>query len=490
MLKKVKKWLTAKSQNANKLAKKEQLKHAAILLLVGGVSYGFYCYSSTARKNPVKQEEAHFDGVFESTFNQGSDEALIVQQQHQIDSLKELMTANEKKQHEEIKAKVPDEDTKSLVQAMQKQLAELAQENKKTNEQLQVALLSTRQASLGGIIKPPTREEIEGRQKQRHRVEKELLAHSGLETVQFNGRKKTNKEIRTSKNYVWAGTFVEGVLLTGIIGDAGINGSKNMGTALIRLTSGGIMPNNQHSHLEDCSALVSTYGDLSGSSVVLHLETLSCAGKDINFEQKAYGSVFDLDAMQDLRGTSILKTKPLLGYSAAAGMLAGFGDGLKNLNTAQSINPGAGTITTYGSASALGQSAVGGALSNPANRISDYVMRIADIYHPLVVARAGRHVSVLFTKGFWIDKEHQVYESGKSINEGFSENNSGVTTTISRAYESTAQGSEDNNALLKANSEEPRMQTNPRLENHFLSQQGEPTTPLFSTVQNEEPAHD
>ncbi|HAT6349418.1 TPA: hypothetical protein JAJ33_002519, partial [Legionella pneumophila] len=46
MFKKIKRWLTLKPQNANKLAKKEQLKHAAILLLVGGASYGFYCYSS------------------------------------------------------------------------------------------------------------------------------------------------------------------------------------------------------------------------------------------------------------------------------------------------------------------------------------------------------------------------------------------------------------------------------------------------------------
>ena len=488
MLNKIKKWVATKTQNANKLAKKEQIKHAAVLLLVGGVSYGFYCYSSAERKKPVAQVESHFDGVFDSKFNQGSDEALIEQQQHQIDSLKELVMANEKKQQVHALAPAPDKDTKALVAAMQEQLARLEEENKKTNEQLQVALLSTRQASLV-TVRPPTREEMEVKQKQRHQTERELLARSGLETVQFNSRKRKNKEVRTSKNYVWAGTFVEGVLLTGILGDAGINGSKNMGTALIRLTSGGIMPNNQHSHLEDCMALVSTYGDLSGSSVVLNLQTLSCAGKDINFEQKAYGSVFDLDAMQDLRGTSILKTKPLLGYSAAAGMLAGFGDGLKNLNTAQTFNPGAGTITTYGQASTLAQSAAGGALSNPANRISDYVMRVADIYHPLVVARAGRKVSVMFTKGFWIDKEHQVYESGKSINEGRVENESGVTTTISRAYEGSQDHSDEGSSLLKANGQEPMMQV-PRIENKLLSQQGRPTTPLFSTVQNEEPLHD
>lgn len=489
MLKKIRQWLRSQSQNANKLAKKEQLKHAAILMLVGGASYGFYCYSSAEQKKPATQEEVPFESIFESTFNQGSDEALLLQQQQQIDSLKELVAENNKKQQATIPDNSEEPQTKALMKAMEEKLSRLEEDNKKMNEQLQVALVSTRQASLVNL-RPPTREELEARQKKKHQAERELLTHSGLETVQFMHLKKRNKEERTTKNYVWAGTFAEGVLLTGILGDAGINGSKNMGTALIRLTSGGIMPNNQHSHLEDCMALASTYGDLSGSSVVLHLETLSCAAKNINFEQKVYGSVFDLDAMQDLRGTSILKTKPLLTYSAAAGMLAGFGDGLKNLNTAQTINPGAGTITTYGQASALAQSAAGGALSNPANRISDYVMRIADIYHPLVVARAGRRVSVLFTEGFWIDKEHQVYESGRAINKGRGANEPATTTRISRAYESKTQPPADDSLLADSNHQQPMIQTANSGNNSLFAQREQSATPLFSTVQNEEPLHD
>ena len=482
MLKKLKKRLARKSGgNANKLAKKEQLQHAAVLLLIGLGSYGFYCYSSGEQKNKVKQEEAHFDGVFDSKFNQGSDEALIEQQQQQIDSLKELVTVKEKSQHEASIAPEPDETTKALVQAMQEQLAHLEEENKKMNEQLQVALLSSQQASQGMTLLPPSREEMDAKHKNRQRLEREMLSKAGLETVNFNSRKKTLREERTARNYVWAATFVEGVLLTGVLGDAGINGSKNMGTAMIRFTSGGIMPNNQHSYLEGCFALVSTYGDLSGSSVVMHLETLSCAGNNINFEQKVYGSVFDLDAMQDLRGTSILKTKPLLTYSAAAGVLGGIGTGITNYGSAQAFNPSNGTVTTYSPMSMV-QSAAGGGISNPANRIADYVMRIADIYHPLVVAHAGRRVSVLFTKGFWIDKEHQVYESGKSIDEGRAEKENNVITTISRASDSSTGGTQEPYPTS--------LETSTRIEQNFLSQQGQPTSPLFSTIQNEEPPHD
>lgn len=489
MLKKIKGWLSKTARgNANRLAKKEQMKHLGILLFILICSFGFYRYSASEHQKPLKQDDVAFDGVFDSVFNQSSDEALIEKQQHQIDELQDVLKNNEKNQAATDKGSSPDSEIKTLMVTMQEKLNHLEEENKKTNEQLQVALLQNSQLQQVAAH-PPTREEMAARLQQKHEAEREIYSHAGLETVHFHTRKKHHLDEHTSKNYVWAGTFAEGVLLTGILGDAGINGSKNMGTAMIRLTSNGIMPNNQHSHLEGCFALVSTFGDLSGSSVVLHLETLSCASQSINFEQKAYGSVFDLDAMQDLRGTSILKTKPLLSYTAAAGALAGFGDGLKNYGTAQTYNPGAGTVTMYGTGQAIAQSAAGGALSNPANRISDYVMRIADLYHPLVVAKAGRRVSVLFTKGFWIDKDHQVYESGKSIDEGHAQNEPGVTTTVSRVTNVEQVTSEGGVASLP-NTLEPLQGATSHAEEDFIQQQGASSMPTYLPMKNTESLHD
>ena len=482
MLKKLKQRLSKKSQsNANKLAKKEQMKHLGVLMVILACSFAFYRLSETQSKKPTKQDELKFDGVFDSGFNQGSDEALIEKQQSQIDEIKDLIKRNEKTQLNDST-----EETKTLLLKMQEKLSILEEQNKKTNEQLQVALLQNAQHQAQNV-QPPTREEMAARLKQKQQAEREIYSHAGLETVHFKGSKKNKFERHTANNYVWAGTFVEGVLLTGIIGDAGINGSKNMGTAMIRLTSNGIMPNEQRSRLEGCFVLVSTFGDLSGSSVVLHMETISCAGKSINFEQKAYGSVFDLDAMQDLRGTSILKTKPLLSYTAAAGALAGIGDGLKNYGVAQTVNPGAGTVTMYGTGQAIAQSAAGGALSNPANRISDYVMRIADIYHPLVVARAGRRVSVLFTKGFWIDKEHQVYESGKAIDENHVQNEPGVVTTVSE-INSVEQQVVAPPIGTPLNSLQTNFQGSLPSEQEFIQQQELPHMPTVSPVQ--ESPHD
>src|SRR3990167_7294656 len=141
MLKKLKQRLSQKSQpNANKLAKKEQMKHLGILVVILACSFAFYRLSETQSKKPTKQDELKFDGVFDSGFNQGSDEALIEKQQSQIDEIKDLIKRNDKTQLNDST-----EETKTLLLKMQEKLSILEEQNKKTNEQLQIALLQNAQ---------------------------------------------------------------------------------------------------------------------------------------------------------------------------------------------------------------------------------------------------------------------------------------------------------------------------------------------------------
>ena len=424
MIGKIKKFFSKKGKDANALAKHEQLKNVAIFCVVLGVCFLFY-YFSSQEDTSIAKEEPTFDGALDRSFTGLSDEALFEKQQHQIDAIQDLMAKEQKKKETPSAEK----EMLTLVKTLENKLVALEIENKSMHEELKNVFIKQSEASLKPVARPPSREEIQAKELEQINAERERFTHAGLETIRFSHRRKFFEEERTSENYVWAGSFVEGYLLSGAKGDAGINGSKNMGTAIIRLDSDGIMPNDKRSYLNGCFVVVSTYGDLSEDSVVMHLETLSCASKKLNFEKQVYGSVFDLDAMQDLRGVPILNTKPLLTYSAAAGILSGIGQGLSNYGSAQSINPQTGSITTYSTAANLAQSAAGGGISNPANRVSDYIMKIADIYHPVVIARAGRRVSVMFTKGFWIDKKHQHVESGITLDT--SENAEGTQSTAS-----------------------------------------------------------
>jgi len=380
-----------KSSNTNNKAYKEQLKHLSLLVGILGTAFGYYLYSTHETIKTIHQEEGGFDSVFNAKFNQNTDEALIEKQQHELNQVKDTL-----KVHEDLQKETSIESQKekealnaheTLFKEMQAHISQLEEANKKITEQLQVTFAM----NAANITKPQPED-------------KAYFESKNFETIRFNSRKPLD-EVRTPENYVWAGTIVEGYMESGATGDAGINGSKNQGTALIRLSSNGIMPNDKFSHLDGCKVIASYYGDLSAETIVMRPEVISCATRRINLEQKVFGAVYDLDAMQDVRGTAILKTKPLLTYTAAAGALVGIGTGLQNWGSAQSINSN-GSIMTF-SPSNMMRTAGGAAMATPATKLADYIMKIAEIYHPLVVARAGRKITVLFTKGFWIDKAHQ-----------------------------------------------------------------------------------
>lgn len=482
----LKQFFINRSQNANRQAKQEQTVIAVVIGCFCLVIYGGYLYTSKQKTRDInKQQEITFDGTFDNKFNRDNDEAILLNQQKTIDELASRFKKTEELLNNTNKKTVAgqDEQTKQIIQALREKIDKIEQENQQINQQLQVAMVSGQSKSLG--TKSLTQEDIEENFRQKAAEKKAYYRKAGLQTVRFTP-KKTHTEDRRPDNYVWAGTFVSGIMLTGVMGDAGVNGQKNTGTVLIRLDDNGNMPNGKRSRLKDCFVLGSSYGDLSGDSVVIHTETLSCASRELNFEIKVYGSVYDQDAMQDVRGTPILKTKPLLEYTAAAGLIAGVGDGLANYGSIQSINPD-GSLSRI-SPSSIGRMGAGGAISNPANKVSEYIMKIADIYHPLVVARAGRRVSVMFVKGFWIDKAHQKFESGKSIdNEQAQLDEKPVTTTITRVNSSYVPESDSINqeVFARINQEIAQKQQDvlpleQNAEQAFLKQKGFEQKPMFS----------
>lgn len=401
MLDKIKSWFKQRPKNNNQEAKRGQMLAGSIIMVIFFIGFVVFIINKNHQTTGEEISVKEFDGIFDKKFNDSTDEALIEKQNNQIKKLAEGLKSETKSHKDELlkeKSRVDESNQKlvSTVTELTTRLNHLEKENLKAKNKIASLEVSNRNI-------PPNREE----QQARKYGQQALYSQSRFQRAPLKHVRKRKppqrKKVKTPENYVWAGTSVEGVLTTGILGDAGINGSKNTGSGIIRLIDDGRMPNYKKSHLKDCIITYSSYGDLSGGSAVLHTDRLSCAGKVMSFEKTVFGSVFDSDAMQDLRGTPILQSKPLLGYSSLAGILAGVGDGLKNAGNVQALNAN-GTIASFNSTS-LAQQAIGGGLSNPANKISEYIMKIADIYHPLVVVKPGRVVTVVFLKGFWTEDE-------------------------------------------------------------------------------------
>lgn len=402
-----------KSTNGNKNARAEQIKAAALIIGVGMVCLGLYYWDS----KPVvvhHKKEHHFAGVFSGNVDQDYDHERVIALQNQIDKTNSALSKMAKEKAQIAQGPISsDSRLAKQIEILQREVAALKaakakvpahrlehQDNHHSSDQQQAfsQAPTNRQQYLNKTNTPPT---------------EPMINIGGIDDVIIHYPDAKRSE-RNPSNYVWAGTFANGYLLTGIIGDAGTNATKNTGTVAIRLIDNGTMPNDQHSHLNGCTVLASTYGDLSADTAVVHLETLSCAGKKYSFEKKVYGSVFDLDAFQDLRGQAVLKAKPILGYAAVAGLISGIGQGISSSGQTTQVT-GAGVVSTPTSAM---RSGIGQGISKPADKITDYLMQIANLYHPIVRVHAGRKVIVLFQAGFWIDKKHQDFESMKSIDTG------------------------------------------------------------------------
>lgn len=403
MLKKIKEQLQSRLKKDRK-NENQQVKHAqhiAGIIVMVFFCIGFGLFVVNKNKPEVVQTITphEFDGVLDKKFNESTDEALIETQEKKLTSLSHDLTSVAKKHEAQLQlnhqqANEEKDKIYAVIKRLTQKIERLEHENSESKNT--IATLIHERTS------PPTRAEQEvmlADKAQARFYQQSALRHAHIpKPIQ-------KKRIKTNRNYVWAGTSVEGTLTTGILADAGLNGAKNLSSGVIRLTDNGIMPNRKQSFLKDCFVTYSSYGDLSSEAAVVHLDRLSCASDRMTFERVVYGSVFDTDAMQDLRGTVILKSKPLLEYSAVAGLLAGLGDGLKNAGTIQSYNTN-GTVATFNPRS-IGQQAAGGALSNPANKVADYIMKIADIYHPIVVVKPTRTVTVVFLQGFWAEDDEK-----------------------------------------------------------------------------------
>ena len=85
----------------------------------------------------------------------------------------------------------------------------------------------------------------------------------------------------------------------------------------------------------------------------------------------------------------------IVGYAGAAGLLSGFGEGIKSAATP---SVGLGATADIGAGDVFKQG-LGGGASKAADTLSQYWIKRAEQYHPIIDIGAGNRVTVVFQKG-------------------------------------------------------------------------------------------
>jgi hypothetical protein len=218
---------------------------------------------------------------------------------------------------------------------------------------------------------------------------------------------KLGKNLETVDNTIPAGSFAQGVLLSGVDASTSTSASANPEPVLIELTDSGDLSRYFTSTVKGCRVTASSYGVLSKERVMMRLEKLSCievaTGEVMTAEVDGY--VSGEDGKLGLRGTVVDRAGDHVRAAMVGGFLSSFGNFL-----AASSNPvtfasqtGLAQITPMSGQDLLkhgGAKGVSGAL----DKYTEFYIKRAEQLEPVIQIGAGRIVQVVFNKTVGIGK--------------------------------------------------------------------------------------
>lgn len=225
----------------------------------------------------------------------------------------------------------------------------------------------------------------------------------------------TQKEpIKNPDTYVPSGTFVKAVMLGGADTSTSANAQSNPEPMLFRIIESGTLPNGKKSHLRNCVVVGKVHGDISSERGIIRTRSLSCVLKNNEVtDQRVEGYIFGPEGKYGVRGNPVWREGALLQRAFVAGTLSGFAEGLKQTYTTQSISPLGATQTVQNGA--IFKYGVAAGASNAMDKLAEYNIRRAELYHPVIQISAGTVVDIVFKEGFFLDgKKHDEKEERKS----------------------------------------------------------------------------
>jgi conjugal transfer pilus assembly protein TraB len=210
--------------------------------------------------------------------------------------------------------------------------------------------------------------------------------------------------------YIPSGSFANAVLIEGADANASVTGNESTVPMELRLIGSVEMPNNKTFELTGCFVGLEAWGDVSSERAIVRTRNISCLRGGKTIDQPIKGHV-SFRGKNGVKGEVVMRNGKILGWAGAAGFLDGIGEGMKSVAT-----PSVGIV---GSASIgagdVFKSGLGGGGSKAAQSLSDYYIKRAEQYHPVIPIGAGNEVTVVFQDGFQLRTIEEVeYEKSQS----------------------------------------------------------------------------
>lgn len=398
---------------------KQRRMLAGVVVSLFIVFVAIIALASNGKPKHVKKDTPTLDltGIVDESFGEANTESALTSQQTELDTLKAQMKALQAilKTQAEMHARDVAEQATHVAKASKEDVPSPVKSMhfaENTQATPNMPTTSTDASSPWTVAFADAQRTQSGARYLNARPRPQPRVHSV--SFRYGPRRKAGGDENhlNSEHYVPSGTFVRAVILGGADADASVNGqSKNNGVMLFKLLQAGTLPNGQHSRLQGCFVTASSYGDISSERAFVILDKLSCAqpGRPI-IDKTVTGWAF-FGGKVGIKGQPLMRDNKVMQWAGISGAMAGIASAAQYSQSVQSISA-LGSAMTVPSSNIAPYAAYGGA-SKAADVLSNYYVKRAEQYHPVIQVGSGNLVTIVFKDGFYLEPDETVRQKGR-----------------------------------------------------------------------------
>lgn len=343
---------------------------------------------STPKKSMPTQEALDLTGIVDESFTEANTESALTSQQTELDALKAQVTQLS-------------ETLKTINQAHEKEVSTMAEQF-----QAQLKNVTTLKDEQPVEALQPVPEPQNPYSNAPFAEESPLQKRPGIHLLSFKPKSSFTATRLNPAYYVPSNTSVRAIILGGADADASVNGqAKNNGVMLFKLLEEGTLPNGKHSRLSGCRVSGNVYGDISSERAFATLYRLSCArrGEPI-IDKEVTGWVF-FNGKVGIKGQPLMRDNKVMQWAGVSGALSGIATAAQYAQSVQQMGSmGAASVVPAGS---IAPYAGYGGASKAADVLSQYYVKRAEQYHPVIQIGAGNVVTIVFKEGFYLAPDEE-----------------------------------------------------------------------------------
>lgn len=209
---------------------------------------------------------------------------------------------------------------------------------------------------------------------------------------------------QSAETYIPAGTFMRGVLLSGLDAPTGGQAQQNPHPVVVEVLDMASLPNKFKADYKNCRFTANGAGDLSSERAYIRLDRLSCISEDGGaLDVSVKGYIADQTGKAGVRGRLVSKQGQVLANALLAGVASGIGTAFSQGAMTTSVSP-LGATQSVKDGQQL-QAGVGQGVGSALQQLSRYYIQLADKMFPIIEVDAGQSVDIVITKGIAVARK-------------------------------------------------------------------------------------